>query len=262
MNFTRSITLLFAVWLAGGWGLAAAPAAPTVTRERNDKTLRAGQELARQLLAQRPRESSQVRGTIKIRAKKSPTREIPFNLEIIVGANSWKSVYETEATPGQPAVRLVITHTVGRATEFSLQSADSRGVFDEPKTLAWKEALKPFAGSDFRILDLAYPHSDFLAWPEQYILQTAIRRGQSCYELESVNPNPGNGGFAKVVSWIDIDSGGPVYIYGYDRQGNESLKFSPQGIKSVGGEYRVTELVISRRKTGSRTTLKFDFDTE
>lgn len=256
------MTSFFAVLLFGAWSLAAAPAAPTVERERNDKTLRAGRELARQLLAQRPLESSQVRGAIKIRAKKSPTREIPFNSEIIVGTNSWKSVYETEATPGQPAVRLVIAHSVGRATEFTLQSADSRGVFGAPKALDWKEALKPFAGSDFRILDLAYPHSDFLAWPEQYILQTAIRRGQSCYELESVNPNPATGGFAKVVSWIDIDSGGPVYIYGYNQSGEETLKFSPQGIKSVDGEYKVTELVISNRKTGSRTTLKFDFDAE
>lgn len=262
MNLPRAMTKIFAALLAGVWSLAAAPAAPTVERERNDKTLRAGRELARQLLAQRPLESSQVRGTIKIKARKSSTREIPFKSEIVVGTHSWKSVYQTEAAPGQPAARLVITRNVGRATEFSLQSADAQGVFGVPKTLSWKEALNPFAGSDFRILDLAYPHSDFLAWPEQYILQTAIRRGQSCYELESVNPNPANGGFAKVVSWIDIDSGGPVYIYGYDRSGEETLKFSPQGIKSVDGEYRVTELVISNRETGSRTTLKFDFDAE
>lgn len=254
MTFTRAILLILAALLAdGGRHLAAAPATPAVVRERNDKTLRAGQEIARQLLAQRPLENSTVNGTIKIRRKKTPTREIPFNSEIIIGTNSWKTIYETAAT------RLTIVHKTRGATEFLLETADAKGVFSEPKPLSWKESLEPFADSDFRILDLGYPHSDFLTWPEQYILQTDIRRGQSCYELESVNPNPANGGFAKVVSWIDIDSGGPVYIYGYDKEGKEALRFAPRGIRPIEGEYKVTELEISNRKTGSRTTLKFDF---
>ncbi|MFT4586703.1 MAG: hypothetical protein ACI9VS_002039 [Candidatus Binatia bacterium] len=261
MNFTRAIPLVFAALLAGtGLNLAAAPAAARPEKERSNATLQAGQRVARELLSQRPLENSSVRGTIKIRPKKGRSREISFKSEIIVGTNSWNSGYETEATPEVPATRLTIVHAESRAAQFLLETSDANGVFGAPRALTWKESLKPFAGSDFRIMDLAYPHSDHLAWPEQYILSRDIRRSKACYELESVNPNPANGGFAKVISWIIVDNGAPAYIHGYDQQGKEVLRFEPQGIRKIDGVYQATEFYIKNRKTGSRTTLKFDFD--
>lgn len=263
MNFRPSILLILAAVLAGpGFAFAAAPFPAKIEKERSDATLQAGQRVAQELLSQRPLESSSVRGTIKIRPKKGQTREIPFKSEIIVGTNSWKSVYQTEATPEVPATRLTIVHAGSRAAQFLLETADANGVFGAQKALTWKESLKPFAGSDFRIMDLAYPHSDHLAWPEQYILSRDIRRSKSCYELESVNPNPANGGFAKVISWIIIDNGAPAYIHGYDEQGKEVLRFEPQGIRKIDGAYQATEFYIRNRQTGSRTTLKFDFDSK
>lgn len=228
---------------------------------QDEESLRKGRAIARQLLSQRPTVNATATGTISVRPRKGETRKIPFVSEVIVEDDKWKAVYQTEAAEGAPATRLVIKHSANVVAKFFLQTGGADGAFGEARELPWKEVFAPFVGSDFRIIDLAYPHSDHLAWSEQRLLRTALRRGQSCHQLESVNPKPGDGGFAKVISWIDVDTGGPLEITGFDRAGKRELQFSPQRIRKVNGEYKVTELHIRNRSTGSRTVLRFEFET-
>ncbi len=225
-----------------------------------DKSLIEGRRIARMLLGQRPTENAAVAGSIEVRPRSGEARTIPFQSRVVVdGDGEWRAIYETESAGAAPAMRLTIRHTRNVAADFFVQERVREGGYGELRKLSWKEVFQPFAGSDFRIIDLAYPHSDHLTWPTQRLLDKDIRRGQSCYELESVNPNPGQGGFARVISWIDIDTGGPLEITGYDSNDGKLLQFSPKRFRKIDGEFKVTELHISNRETRSRTVLRFDF---
>ena len=236
--------------------LGAEPPQAAGADAQRDTALVEGRRIARMLLGQRPTADASVSGSIHIRPRGGKAREIPFRSSVTVGGNDWKTVYETEAIEGTPAVRLTIRHTSNVVAEFFVQDLEADGTFGEAVRLTWAEAFRPFVGSDFRIIDLAYPHSDHLTWPTQRLLSRDIRRGQSCHQLESVNPTPAKGGFAKVISWIDIDTGGPLEITGYDLSGDKLLQFSPKRFRKVNGEFKVTELHISNRQTRSRTVLR------
>ncbi len=239
--------------------LGAAPPQSTGADAQRDTELSEGRRIARTLLGQRPTADASISGSILIRPRGGKAREIPFRSSVTVDGNDWKTVYETEAIEGTPAVRLTIRHTSNVVAEFHLQDQEADGTFGEARRLTWAGTFQPFAGSDFRIIDLAYPHSDHLTWPTQRLLGRDIRRGQSCHQLESVNPTPAQAGFARVISWIDIDTGGPLEITGYDLNGDKLLQFSPKRFRKVNGEFKVTELHISNRKTRSRTVLRLDY---
>jgi len=99
---------------------------------------------------------------------------------------------------------------------------------------------------------------EFLHWPKQLLLKHELRRSQSCDVLESTNPNPAPGAYARVVSWIDIDSGGIVHADAYDFK-NELLKqFDPKELKKVRGQWQLEEMEIRNRQTGSRTRIELD----
>jgi len=250
-NSQRLVALIVALLLVSGSAALAGA---------DEESLRKGRAVARQLLSQRPVADATVKGTISIRPAKGATRDIPFVSEVKVAEDGWKAIYETKPVDGSAALQLAIHHSVNAVATYSVRTADSEGKLGEARELELREVFEPFAGSDFRIIDLAYPHSDHLTWPEQRLLRSALRRGQSCYELESVNPRPGSGGFAKVISWIDIDTGGPLEINGYDGEGERELQFSPKRFRKVDGEFKVTELHVRNRKTGSRTILRFEFE--
>ena len=121
--------------------------------------------------------------------------------------------------------------------------------------MAGNEANLALAGSDFWLSDLGL---EFFHWPQQRLLKKQLKRGQSCNVLESVNPHPTTNGYSRVVSWIDIDSGGIVHAEAYD-QGKKLLKeFAPKEFKKVNGRWELSEMEIRNVKTGSRTRLEFE----
>ena len=124
----------------------------------------------------------------------------------------------------------------------------------EPRALTGSETMIPFAGSDFWVADLGL---EFFHWPEQRVLRKEMRRGQSCNVLESVNP-AGAGAYARVMSWIDIDTGGIIYAEAYDPRGKLLKEFEPKSVKKVRGEWQLQEMEMENRQTGSRTWIEFD----
>ncbi len=120
--------------------------------------------------------------------------------------------------------------------------------------------MAPFAGSDFWIGDLGL---EFLHWPAQRLLKKEMRHSKSCDVLESINPAPVPGGYARVVSWIMIESPhGIVHADAYDAQGKLLKQFDPKDLEKVNGEYRVDEMQMRNRQTGSRTVIKLNFGQE
>ena len=208
-----------------------------------------------ELLAQKPVENSEWRGVFKIRNRDRQTTAIPLTGRIAVETNGWKVVYSTSATEKSGAETLTVIHSADGKIQYLYAKASAGSVGGEPKPLTGNEADVALAGSDFWLSDLGL---DFLHWPVQRLLKKELRRGQSCNVLESVNPQPVTNGYARVVSWIDIDTGGIVHAEAYD-QGKKLLKeFAPKEFKKVNGRWELSEMEIRNVRTGSRTLLEFE----
>ena len=217
-----------------------------------------GRSLTDQLFNSQPTEEVNISATLKVFPDKGPKVTIPVSYRVKLQKGGWDSVYETNPTDGSPAQRLWIIHRIGLTSTYLLATRQpGEKNFDLPQVLAGEDAQQPFAGSDFLLSDLGYPKAHFFRWPKQTILEKTIKRGQSCYKLESVNPTPAEGAYAKLISWIDIDTGGPVEIHAYNQSGDVFKTFKPDDLQKVNGEYKVRSLEIRNRATDSKTVLEF-----
>ena len=115
----------------------------------------------------------------------------------------------------------------------------------------------PFGISDFWLRDLGL---EFFHWPAQKVLPktTSLKRGREYTLLESTNPNPPTNGYARVLSWIDKESGGILAAEAYDANGKLLKEFEPKSFKKVNGQWELSEMEIRNVQTGSRTRLEFD----
>jgi len=206
--------------------------------------------LVSNLLSQAPIANSVTRGTMKIRNDAGATRQVPFTHEMKIGDSGWKSIYSTDGPEG---VTLHIDQALLRTNRYELASVAAQP--SSGRTLRSAETMVPFAGSDFWIADLGL---EFLHWPEQRVVNTEMRRGQSCRVLESINLDPQPGAYSRVLSWIDLDSGGIVHADAFDERGELIKQFDPKEFKKVDGQWQLSEMEIRNRKTRSRTRIEFN----
>ena len=117
--------------------------------------------------------------------------------------------------------------------------------------------MAPFAGSDFWIADLGL---EFLHWPKQRLLErNVIKHHKACRVLESINPSPVPGGYARVVSWIMIESPHGISMRTLTMPERNVLKhFDPKNLEKIEGEYQLEEIEIRNVKTDSQTVIKFN----
>ena len=89
--------------------------------------------------------------------------------------------------------------------------------------------------------------------------KNVISHHKACRILESINPSPVPGGYARVVSWIMIESPhGLMHADAYDAQRNVLKRFDPKSLEKVEGEYQLEEIEMRNPITGSGTVIKFD----
>jgi hypothetical protein len=212
---------------------------------------REAQALVTEMLAEKPEQSSTNSGLIKVRDPESNQREIPLKIVTLVTSTNWLQIYEASATAASPATTLTIVHTAAKTNQYLIAtSTDS-----QPRLLNPTELMVPFAGSDFWIADLGY---EFLHWPKQIVIRNEMRHSRACKILESTNPNPGSGGYARVVCWITVEKPhAPVHADAYDASGRFK-QFDPKNLEKVNGVYQVESVEMRNSKTGSHTVLEFD----
>jgi hypothetical protein len=218
--------------------------------------------LVAELLAQKPEQNTTNTGRVRIRDAAGNEREIPVRFEITATPTNWVSVYETLAPEGGPGgMKLTVIHPEGRPNQYQLiDHADGDATNATPKELAPDQTMIPFAGSDFWVADLGL---EFLRWPRQRLLRKEMRHSKSCEVLESINPQPVPGGYARVVSWIIIEKPhGLVHADAYDVRGELLKHFDPTDVEKVQGEYQLEEMEIRNRKTSSHTWIKFNLARE
>jgi hypothetical protein len=223
-----------------------------------------GRALTAQLLDQHPAENYAATGTLKIRDGNGTRTELPAQFQTIITPTNWASVYQVGDTAR--VYRLTILHADGKPDEYfsstnpavplhgSLPAISSRDA-----RLSGQETMAPFAGSDFWIADLGL---EFLHWPEQKVLKKEVKRSRGCTVLESTNPHPAAGGYGRVVSWIDSETGGIVQAEAYDTNGKELKEFYPKDFKKVDGQWRVGMMEMDNDQTSSRSRLEFDLNSE
>jgi hypothetical protein len=228
---------------------------PTISGNIGDRE-KAGQELAKRVLSMAPRQNSQVNGILKIRDAEGRTTDIPVSSEVVVDGNTWQVSYLAKPAASRAEEKLTILHAVERPNEYLYSKASSAGVLPPPQRLAPAQANIPFAGSDFWLTDLGL---EFLHWPKQRLIKTEMRHSTWCNVLESINP-VATSGYARVLSWLDKESGGPVMAEGYDQSGRLLKEFSIRGFAKVQGEYQLKEMQIRSTQAKTRTRLEFELD--
>jgi len=214
----------------------------------------AGLELAKRVLVMVPRENSSVRGVLKIHDAQGRTTEVPVTSQVLSGGKTWQVTY-TARLPGGGEEKLTIVHTPDRPNEY-LYSKGSGG--SQPQRLTGSQANIPFAGSDFWLSDLGL---EFLHWPKQRIVKTEMRLGQWCNVLDSINPHAANG-YARVRSWLDKETGGPIVAEGYDKSDRLVKDFRLKHFGRVQGEWQLKEMEIRSPLQRTRTSLQFNLDSK
>jgi len=209
----------------------------------------AGKDLAARLLSLQPPESMTNRATLTIYSNRAEQASIPLVIEVVSGASGWTSTYvvpDADSTTN----RFVVARGNDGSTTYRIETGT------EPRqNLTAQEAVVPVAKSDFTLADLGM---EFLHWPTQRLLRKEVRRTQSCDKLESIAPKGWMGDYVRVLSWFDIDTGGPVIVEAYDARGRLVKEFKPNDFKKVDGQYQVEEIEMNNLRTKSRTTIHFD----
>ncbi|HKQ39286.1 MAG TPA: hypothetical protein VJ063_14505, partial [Verrucomicrobiae bacterium] len=180
-------------WLVLAASTLAADLPPGVDPEK------LGQALAEQLRSAAPSEAAEFTGVLKIR-KLGFMNSVPIACKIAARPDGWTVTYETKGGGNQPPQRLAIKHVLNKPNVYLY--AEGKG---ELRELARHELNLPMAGSDFWLMDLGL---DFLHWPQQRVTEFEMRRSRSCRILESRDPKPVPGGYARVLSWVDVETDG------------------------------------------------------
>ena len=243
---------IFLAAILGGLRTFAAPPDLTPTTTAVLNPVAEGRQLAERLRSSGPAENSEFHGTLIIRRRGAQTNRVPVHSTITTSTTNWQVTYQTTATTATPVEKLTIIRAPGCANEYWFSRATN-----PPAALPAGQADAPFAGSDFLLSDLAL---EFLHWPGQKLIKHEMRRGRSCRVLESVNPNPGTNGYARLLSWIDVETDGILRAEAYDQKTNLVKEFLVGPVKKVNGQWQLQDMKMILPKTRHETELQFDLD--
>ena len=177
---------------------------------------------------------------------------IPIESRIDVCDTGWTVTYQTKGGDSQPPQRLAIEYKPGRLPVYRYAEGKELGTL---RVLEPHELTLPLAGSDFYLMDLGL---QFFHWPTQRLVKLEMRKSRSCRVLESVNPRPQPGGYARVLSWIDVESNGLIIAEAYDQAGKLQKRFELESVKKVDGRWKVDMVEIRNPKAKTRTELRFN----
>lgn len=215
----------------------------------------AGQLLAAEFRSRIPVEDLFSRGMLAIRDAEGQRRDVPVIFSVIRAAETWISSYETAGGEAHPAEKLTIIHHPQGTNDYWYQISPNPQAPSAPRLLSAEDLATPFAGSDFWLIDLGL---DFFHWPIQRLVKKEMRKSRTCNVLESVNPAPNPASYARVVSWLDIETGGLLLAEAYDKQHQLIKEFSVRSFRKIQGQWHLKEMEICRPQKDSRTRLQFD----
>jgi hypothetical protein len=228
------------------------PLPPPVTLEPAEGR-RAATAIIAEMLAQKPAGTNA--GRLRVRGR-GPERTNDLAIVIFSSATHSTAIYRSRDIEGRP-VELRILHSDNQPNQYLLSNSEADARKGGNK-ISGAEIMSPFAGSDFWVADLGL---EFLHWPGQRVIKKEARKGKFCNVLESVNPQPGRGGYLRVVSWIiNDDSHGILHADAYDSNDKLFKQFDPKKVEKVDGEWQLQSMEMRNLRTDSRTIIDFDLD--
>ncbi|MCC7375906.1 MAG: outer membrane lipoprotein-sorting protein [Verrucomicrobiales bacterium] len=246
----RSVSLLCLLGILIGWGAEGA--------EKENRDAERGRALAASVRSQRPASTTLTTGTLRVRAGDGRRVALPVEVRVELGTNgaTWSTSYSAKFPDGRRE-SLTVVNPENAAPHFILHRSAGDGKVAETRPERPDEMFSAFAGTDFWFIDLGMM---FLHWPEQRVTGRETRRTRTCDVLESVNPQPAAGGYRRVLTWVDQETGGIVRAEAYDAQDRLLKEFSPGSFARVGSRYELRDMEIRNDQTDSRTTLQFDIE--
>ncbi|MGV3773051.1 MAG: outer membrane lipoprotein-sorting protein [Verrucomicrobiales bacterium] len=218
-----------------------------------------GKQMMKVLASSAPSQNSQLFGLLKIK-RDDKSFEVPVSMNVITNENgTWQNIYQTQAASGVPAQILVIRHAPEAPNAYFYAVKTNTAATEPPPPMPVKgdDLYKPFAESDFWFVDLGL---EFYHWPDHQIVKKEMRKGRSCRVVESINPDPKKFGYARVLSWIDYETGGLIRAEAYNAQNEMVKEFSIQKMKKVRGVWQLKQMEILHSNNDSRTLLDFDLE--
>jgi hypothetical protein len=218
-----------------------------------------GQALAKELRESVPAGETDVQGMIRIRDGDGRRRSLPFQYQVRLTADGWRSIYETSGGGVTTPQRLTVVHRPGRPNEYILETIAAGEGERVVTQLTGDEAMVPFAGSDFWLADLGL---EYLHWPHHVIrrdLRITRRKGRPCQILESRTDTPNPEGYSRVVSWIDRETGQPIIAEAYGADGKRFKEFEVGGVTKVDGVWELKNLEMRNLRFDSRSVLEFSY---
>lgn len=212
---------------------------------------RDGQAMAGRLRSTVPVQDSEYSGKLIVTARDGQFREVPIVSRLMLGRTNWQVTYRTTWDGKKPDETLTITRSTNSPGRYELTTGPNAA----PRVLNEGELSHAFAGSDFWAIDLGL---EFFHWPKQRKIKNEVRRSRSCNVLESITPNPTPGGYARVLTWIDVETDGIVLAEAYGADGKLMKDFAIGALRKVNGQHQLESMKIRSRKTGQDTELKFD----
>jgi hypothetical protein len=204
---------------------------------------------------ERPGEVFRKQGVLQIRDAKRRRSTVPFSVRVTTTPTNWWTTYEVTNSPAGD-VRLELCQGDAVRSQYWLAQATNGGLAQAAaRSLSGAETMLPFAGSEFWVADLGL---EFLHWPEQRVLGQEKRRTLQCRVLESTNPTPRSQGYSRVITCVDIESGGIIVVEAYDENGRKLKEFTPKAPKKVNGRWELEKMTIRNEQTGAQATIHFD----
>lgn len=209
--------------------------------------------LIQELRSRKPEENTEVYGLLKNRDEKGKRSEVAVKLNVVISKESWQDIYQSQPAGDIPAQTLIVKHLDDGPNQYYLAKHSPSDPNATPRLLEPGELYTTFAGSQFWIADLGL---EFFHWPAHAIVKNETRQGRSCRVVESRNPGGETGGYSKVRSWIDNETGYLLRAEAYDKQGKVLKSFSVKSVKKS----RLKEIEILNEQTDARTRLEFDLE--
>ena len=205
-----------------------------------------GAQMALYMQSLRPANAVNGKGSIRIRSRQTGRTSVPVNFRTLAVGGVLINEYSTNKG------RLTVRAEFGKDTRYEWQSPD------QPlKVLNGEEAMQSFVGADFWMADLGL---EMLRWPNQNVVERKLRRGELCSVLVSRPAKVVEGGYSKVISWVDEDSMGIVRAEIFDAQGKLLKVFEPKAFRKIDGQWHLKEMEMRNEQTNSRTAIVFDLE--
>lgn len=216
-----------------------------------------GQRLANEMRQTQLLNYERISGTLRTKGRRGERSSVALTLQTAMVDGQWQSVFRTV----DPKTSTINELTIVRGPNQAPRYFTARGQNGAVKTgveLSRKEVMTPFSASEFWVADLGL---EFFYWPSQVILQDAkikMRKGISCFVLESRQEEADADGYSRVRSWISRDHGGLIYAEAYGADGKKLKTFEVSDVEKIDGEWKLKELRIRNERARATTELEFN----